>query len=220
MKISCPFSPSKRERRKEERPGEIVAAALKVFVSHGFAATRMEDVAKEAGVAKGTVFRYFPTKEDLFKAMVQTRLSDQFGAWQARVNAYEGSSAHLVLESMLEWWAHVGSTPAAGISRLFMQEAKHFPELAEHYHRTVIEPGRQIVRSIFDRGVRRGEFRQADVDALNALFMAPLLLLATTCLDASSRHTLLAGGQTPEQLIRQLADILVKGLQIPTGEAS
>lgn len=220
MKSACPLFSNKRERRKEERPGEIIDAALHVFVNDGFNAARMEDVAKHAGVAKGTVFRYFPTKGDLFKAVVQTHLSNQFGTWQERVSTFEGSSRELVRESMMAWWTDVGSTPAAGISRLFMQEVKHFPDLSAHYHANVIEPGRAIVRSILERGVARGEFRQADVGALITLFMAPLLLLAMTCLDTNSCHTLLQPGQTPEQLIIEMADILVKGLQPVSGESS
>ena len=57
----CPVR-SKRERRKEARPGELLAAALDLFVEKGFAATRSEEVAARAGVSKGTLFLYFPSK--------------------------------------------------------------------------------------------------------------------------------------------------------------
>lgn len=220
MKNPCPLLPIKRERRKEARPGEIVAAALHVFVAQGFNAARMEDVAKQAGVAKGTVFRYFPTKGDLFKAVVEANVSDQFTTWRSRIAAFEGSSAELIGLAMLEWWNHTGSTPAAGISRIFLQEAKNFPDLAEYYHQTVIQPGRDILQSIFERGVRRGEFRQADTNAAKALMMAPMLLMAMGQLETQHRHSLLAADQTPEQFIKQLADIVVNGLKQTPGVPS
>ena len=49
----------KRERRKEARPGELLDAALSLFVNKGFSATKVEDVAASAGVSKGTLFLYF-----------------------------------------------------------------------------------------------------------------------------------------------------------------
>ena len=66
---------AKRERRKEARPGELLDAALDLFVEKGFAATRAEEVAARAGVSKGTLFLYFPSKEELFKAVVRENLS-------------------------------------------------------------------------------------------------------------------------------------------------
>ena len=74
-------SAHKRERRKEARPGELLDAALSLFVSKGFSATKVEDVAASAGVSKGTLFLYFSSKEDLFKAVIRANLADHFPAW-------------------------------------------------------------------------------------------------------------------------------------------
>src|SRR5450830_919924 len=90
-KIS-PVRANKRERRKEARPGELLAAALDLFVDKGFAATRSEEVAARAGVSKGTLFLYFPSKEELFKAVVIENLSGRFTEWSAEFEAFEGSS--------------------------------------------------------------------------------------------------------------------------------
>src|SRR5512140_915344 len=87
---------AKRERRKQERPGELLDAARELFVEKGFAATRSEEVAARAGVSKGTLFLYFPSKEELFKAVVRENISGRFTEWEAEVHAFEGSSADMV----------------------------------------------------------------------------------------------------------------------------
>src|SRR5512140_3302690 len=82
----------KRERRKEARPGELLDAALDLFVEKGFAATRAEEVAARAGVSKGTLFLYFPSKEELFKAVVRENISGRFGEWNREFETYEGDT--------------------------------------------------------------------------------------------------------------------------------
>src|SRR5881392_707043 len=89
-------APGKRERRKEARPGELLDAALDLFVEKGFAATRAEEVAARAGVSKGTLFLYFPSKEELFKAVVRENLSGRFREWNEEFVQFEGSSADMV----------------------------------------------------------------------------------------------------------------------------
>ena len=210
----------KRARRPDARPGEIVSAALTAFSKLGFNATRMEDVAREAGVAKGTVFRYFPTKIDLFKAVVHTHLGARFDLWRDMVTRSTGSTGELVEQLMLQWWRDTGSTPAAAISRIFLQEAKQFPDLAEHYEATVIKPGRDILQAVLERAVSRNEFRNVELEAVKALAMAPLLMLAMTHHDPVMRNVMLSPNQTPEQLISKIADVIVHGLQNPTGEVS
>ena len=80
----------KRERRKEARPGELLDAALDLFVEKGFAATRAEEVAKRAGVSKGTLFLYFSSKEELFKAVVRENISVRFTEWSTEIDEFSG----------------------------------------------------------------------------------------------------------------------------------
>src|SRR4051794_15446831 len=87
---------AKRERRKEARPGELLDAALDLFVEKGFAATRAEEVAARAGVSKGTLFLYFPSKEELFKAVVRENISGRFAEWQEEVETLEGTTPQMV----------------------------------------------------------------------------------------------------------------------------
>ena len=147
----------RRERRKEARPGELLDAALTLFVEKGFAATRVEEVAAAAGVSKGTLFLYFPSKEELFKAVVRETIAGRFGEWNEELDAFEGSSAELLRYCMQAWWERIGMTAASGITKLVMSEAGSFPEIAAFYTQAVIEPGNALVRSILERGVRRGD---------------------------------------------------------------
>src|SRR3954471_6530829 len=103
---------AKRERRKEARPGELLDAALDLFVEKGFAATRAEEVAARAGVSKGTLFLYFPSKEELFKAVVRENISGRFREWNDEFVTFEGTSADMVRYCFKVWWERVGATPA------------------------------------------------------------------------------------------------------------
>lgn len=169
---------AKRERRKDARPGELLEAALELFVEKGFAATRAEEVAKLAGVSKGTLFLYFSSKEELFKAVVRENISGRFTEWSAELEAFEGNSTELLRYCMTAWWERVGSTKASGISKLMMSEAGNFPELAAFYQEEVVLPGNDLIRRVLQRGVDSGEFRQLDVEYGVYLLLAPMMFLA------------------------------------------
>lgn len=184
---------AKRERRKEARPGELLAAALDLFVEKGFAATRVDDVAKRAGVSKGTLFLYFSSKEELFKAVVRESISERFTEWEAEMAAFEGSSADLLRFCMQAWWERIGATQAAGITKLMMSEAGNFPELATFYQREVIEPGHRLIEQVLQRGMDRGEFGPIDLRHGVYVVLAPMLFLAMwkhslgSCCDAKTQ---------------------------------
>jgi TetR/AcrR family transcriptional regulator len=168
---------AKRERRKEARPGELLDAALALFVEKGFAATRVDEVARRAGVSKGTLFLYFPSKEELFKAVVRENISGRFTEWDQELQTFEGSSAELLRYCMISWWERVGSTPASGIPKLMMSEGHNFPELASFYEAEVMVPGEALIRKILQRGVSRGDFRQVPDKYAAYLVLAPMLFL-------------------------------------------
>lgn len=169
---------AKRERRKEARPGELLAAALDLFVEKGYAATRVEEVAQRAGVSKGTLFLYFSSKEELFKAVVRENISGRFAEWSEELETYEGSSEDLVRYCMTSWWERVGSTKASGIPKLMMSEAANFPELANFYQSEVLRPGHALIKRILQRGVERGEFVAVDPDYGVYAILAPMIFLA------------------------------------------
>jgi TetR/AcrR family transcriptional regulator len=202
---------AKRKRRKEARPGELLEAALDLFVERGFAATRADDVAARAGVSKGTLFLYFQSKEELFKAVVRENISGQFKLWNTEFDTFEGDTSEMLRYGMNAWWANIGATKASGITKLMMSEARNFPELAAFYHEEVIRPGNALIRRILQRGIDRGEFRAINIDYGVYSVLAPMIFLVMW------QHSMGACAApsfelVPEQYIAAQLDTLLHGL--------
>lgn len=170
-------TPAPRQRRKDARPQELLAAALELFVEKGFAATRSEEVAARAGVAKGTLYRYYPSKEELLKAVVQENLGMHIAESAAQAAQYDGSIAELLRQMMQAWWDKVGRGKAGVVCKIMMIEARHFPELAQFYLDEVVKPSQQLIGGLVERGMRSGEFRAVPVEATVHLLIAPMLHL-------------------------------------------
>lgn len=202
----------KRERRKDARPRELLAAALDLFVEKGFAATRAEEVAQRAGVSKGTLFLYFSSKEELFKAVVRHNISSHYPNWHEQLLNYGGSTADMLHLCAQGWWEHVGATQASGISKLMMAEGAKFPDLSRFYLEEVIEPGNALILRILQRGVQRGEFR-SDVDLTHLVhaFVAPMLYLVVWK-HAAASPTPLSQQLDPQLFLSTHVTILLGGL--------
>lgn len=206
-------APPKRERRKQARPGELLQAALELFVEKGYAATRSEEVAARAGVSKGTLFLYFPSKEELFKAVVRENVVRPQTEGAQEIARFEGPTPALLEQLMLEWWRRYGATQASGISKLVMSEASNFPDLARFFQEEVVTPGHAMVRSVLQRGVDRGEFRPINPELTVHSVLAPLLFLVTW------KHSMapccpMSQHIDPETFIRHHAELLVRGLSV------
>lgn len=165
------------ERRKEARPQELLAAALDAFVESGYAATRLEDVASRAGVSKGTLYLYFTSKEELFKAVVRENLLPLIGEAEQEFDKYQGSMTDLFREFILGWWERIGATKLSGISKLMMSEAGNFPEIAHFYHTEIVSRGAGMIRRLVERGIASGEFRGVDAAVATKVLIAPMLML-------------------------------------------
>jgi TetR/AcrR family transcriptional regulator len=208
----CPLDAvrAKHVRRKDARPGELLDAALDLFVANGFAATRVEAVAAKAGVSKGTLFLYFKSKEELFEAVVRENISNHISQGLAEIDSYEGTTTDILKFAMFAWWERVGNTKASGISKLVMSEASNFPALANFYQETVVKPGRQLIRTILQRGVDRGEFRTLNTDYAVFSVIAPLMFL--TMWKHSLGACCVEDAIDPETYINNQADIIVNGI--------
>lgn len=185
---------STRRRRKEARPDELIDAALALFVERGFAATRAEDVARRAGVSKGTLYLYFSSKDDLLRAVIRERVSTRIEATAKRLEAWEGSSVDLLLEMASQWWLDVLESPASGVFKIIVTEVRGFPELGALWRSEVIEPGERLLGQVVERGIRRGEFRSLDVASAVHSLVLPFVML---CIH---RHTLGACGNRRDRL--------------------
>ncbi len=166
-----------RTRRKDARPGEIVAAALASFAERGFAATRLEDVAAAAGISKGTIYLYFPTKEDLFRAVVRHAVLPNVEAAETDIAAFTGSSAD-ILRMMAQRFLRLLDTDLTAMPKLVLAESGNFPALAQFYADTVLRRAFRLIEGVLTRGIERGEFREVDVHNTLPLFAGPFLLLA------------------------------------------
>src|SRR5579883_1022372 len=115
-----------RTRRKDARPGEIIAAALASFAQRGFAATKLEDVAAAAGISKGTIYLYFPTKEDLFRAVVRQAVLPNLQAAEGDLAEHTGSSADL-LRMLARRFLQLLETDLTAVPKLVVAESGNFP---------------------------------------------------------------------------------------------
>ena len=215
MPVATPLRPAPlRQRRKQARPQELLDAALELFVEKGFAATRSEEVAARAGVSKGTLYLYYPSKEELFKAVVRQNMSNLIAEGLELADAYAGSSSELLVLLMNTWWERVGNTPAAGIHKIMLAEVRNFPELAQFYADEVIVPADRLFSNTIRRGIARGEFRAMPEHEVAHALMAPMIFLSL------HQHSLgaCAGPHSPRldpvRLIRTHLDLALRGLEV------
>lgn len=209
--MQCPLDSKPRwERRKDARPQELLAAAIDLFVERGFAATRLEDVARQAGVSKGTLYLYYTNKEELFKAVVRESIVPVIGEAEVSINEFDGHSGELLRTVMLNWWRRVGQSKVSGISKLIMAEAGNFPELAKFYQEEVITRGTRMISSMLERGVARGEFRDIDITQMTQVLIAPMMMLITW------KHSAVApcdcGDLQPQAFLDAFLDVALHGL--------
>jgi AcrR family transcriptional regulator len=199
------------ERRKDARPSELTAAALELFVEKGFAATRLEDVAARAGVSKGTLYLYFDSKEELFKAVIQSAVVPVLAQGEQIFSNFNGSASDLLRELVQGWWRLFGSTPLSGIPKLMISEASNFPEIAQYYHDNVIVRGKRLFTRALELGIASGEFRRVDPDYAVQVLLGPLILKVLW------RHSFapcMPKDLDPERYLAMCVDVFVDGVRV------
>ncbi len=162
-------------RRKEDRPKEITAAALAVFAERGYAATRVDDVAKRAGVSKGLLYLYFKTKEDLFKAVIRSFVVPKIDALTAIIDSSEMSAEDFLRGPFLEFAKTLPGSPISILVRLMIAEGPKHPDLLQFYWDKVVSRGLAAITVLLERGVQNGEFRRTVVNDLPHLFVMPVM---------------------------------------------
>ena len=165
-------------RRKDDRPAEIIAAALALFTRKGYAATRLDEVAAGAGISKGTLYLYFESKEALFKAVVQAMVVPEIERAEHYIWEYRGSAAELVRKLIYQWWETLNDSGLRGMPKLIMAESGNFPELARFYVDNVTNRVRKLLASVIELGVEQGEFRNCDPRMTARLLMAPIVFIS------------------------------------------
>ncbi|NRF67145.1 TetR/AcrR family transcriptional regulator [Aquincola sp. S2] len=200
-----------RRRRKDARPQELLDAALELFVEKGFAATRAEEVAIRAGVSKGTLYLYYPSKEDLLKAAIAQNLSERLAAGAAEAATFPGTPGELLRHILVRWWTQVYDSPASAVFKLVVTEVRNFPEIGDYYIHEVVEPAHALLGGIIQRGIDSGEFRPVDVGVAVHSLVLPMIMV---CLH---KHSLGACAVEEHHIdgrdfIRQHVDLVLSGL--------
>ena len=148
------------QRRPDARPEEILEAAKHVFGESGYAGTKLEDVARLAGVSKGTLYLYFDSKEALFREMVRAKVVAALAHAEETVRTFDGSSRELLVILISSMYRRLRDEGMARVGRVVQAELPSFPELAQFYFEEVILRSRRLVSRVLERGVESGEFRE------------------------------------------------------------
>ena len=164
------------QRRKEDRPQEITAAAFAAFAEKGFTATKVEEVARRAGVSKGLLYLYFETKEELFKAVIRSVVTPRVDELTRALDSSELSAEAFIRGPLLAFMQRLPGSPASVVIRLMISEAPKHPDLVDYYWDNVASRGLAALRRLLDRGVGNGEFRESAVNELPQLLLAPVML--------------------------------------------
>src|SRR5664279_1499958 len=170
--VPLPSAPSNRAERAAERREAIIEAALDEFIARGFSATRLDDVAKRAGVAKGTIYLHFKDKEALFEELIRTALVPLIGRLHAP--PLTGGSVRDAVEGFAKIFIQeVASTRRGDIVRLIVAEGPRFPGIADFYYREVVSRGLAGMRALIELAVARGEIRHKNLSRFPQLLVAP-----------------------------------------------
>lgn len=202
-----------RRRRKEARPAELIEAGLLEFAAHGFAAARLEDVARRAGVVKGTIYRYFPDKEALFLAAVRSRVTPVFDEIAGFVDAFQGTTRDLLTLMIQTIHRQVVGSDLRVLVRIIIAEGERFPALTELYYRETISKGRSLLARIVARGIARGEVREGAAADLPIVIIAPAIMAAIWRM-TFDRHAPIPG----EAFLAAHLDLVFNGLLTLEGD--
>ena len=209
----------RKRRDPDARPHQILDAALEVFGEQGFAAARTDDIAHKAGVAKGTVFLYFPTKDDLFKAVVRREIVARIeDAERLRADVGDVPAADFLRTFLDKYWSSTQAQSSLRMLRIVMGELHKHPDLARFYGTEVIERAWTLVASIVQRGIDRGEFRPID-PMLAARCITSAFLMHRVWSEPSSPGHHLVAHLAPDHLRTSLVDFYVSSLAIPPARA-
>jgi len=199
----------KWQRRSEDRPREICAAALEVFAEKGFAAAKLDEIARRAGVSKGTLYLYFKDKEQLFRAVVRDSIAPNVAAITSAISAMDAPFADVVRMFLAGFAEREARLPLGAVAKMVIGESRNFPELARVWHDEVASKAIGALAAAIERAQQRGEVRNGDPRLFAFSLMGPMVL------GALWRATLVPAGGEPldlPALARQHADTVLEGL--------
>lgn len=198
-------------RLPEERPRQILDAALEVFAERGLASARLDDIAKRAGLSKGTIYLYFPNKEELFREVIRHTVVSQIERGERDFEETSRSATEALTSFMRGYWEFLRSPVFAPIYRLVTAELHNFPDLAEFYADEVIARGLRLITRLLERGIASGEFRPLDPAVAARMLAAPLMMHAFWC--AKRDCFRLVGDRTDDQVLDELVHFYLNAIR-------
>lgn len=198
-----------RPPQRVQRQGAILAAAFKEFAAKGYAEARLEDVARRAGIAKGTIYLYFKNKELLFRAVLHSLIHQVFQELEVFVQTFPGTAEELVRNVLSRQYDQIVKNPKArSMFRLVISESHRFPELSEVYLREVVTPGITAMRMLVKKGVASGEFRDTIIVEFPQVLVGPAVLAVMWLLIFGQRQELNVDAYQQAHL-----ELLLRGLR-------
>jgi AcrR family transcriptional regulator len=205
----------RRRERRDTRPQEIVAAAFEEFAQHGYAGTRLEDVAARARVSKGLPYLYFKTKVELFKAVVKSVITPAFDAIRGQIETTTLPTEDFIKGPFLAFIQELVKSRRAVIARLLIGEGHKHPELTQFYFEHIVSRGLQTLQSLIDRGVARGEFRPTPLRDFPQLIIAPMLTaILWRSLFEPYRHL------DTDRLLETHVNLLLDAIRVPQAQGN
>lgn len=202
------------KRRAEDRPREICAAALEVFAEKGFAAAKLDEIARRAGVSKGTLYLYFKDKEQLFRAVVRNTVVPNVEMLRAGLIQTGLPFADLVRLFLTQFVEITNRVPVGAVAKMVISESRNFPELAKVWHDEVVSKALGTVTALIEMAQAKGEVREGDARLHSFTLMGPMLM------GILYRETLVPIGGEPLDLgalARQHVETILTGLLVETG---
>jgi AcrR family transcriptional regulator len=204
----------KFRRRAEARPDEVLDAAQALFIDQGYAATRVEDIARRAGISKGAVYLYFPSKQAIIEGLVRRTVMPIAASALENAQNFQGHPRMLVVAISAMLADRLGDPQVLAIPRLIMRELVNFPELAEMYRREVLDRAIPVFVGVIRRGIEQGYLRPVDPELTVRSVVGPLIA-----------HLMLAelfgivpeGGLAFDRLFENHITILFDGMSVPEG---
>jgi AcrR family transcriptional regulator len=206
----------KWSRRKEARPAEIIDAAMDVFIEKGFAAAKLEDVARRAGIVKGTLYRYFDTKEDVFRAVARHVVAANLEAIAEASQGFQGSLVELAPVMLTRLADRMGDSRLPAIVRMVLAESRAFPDLARIWHDDVVTKILALLVTRISEAQARNEVRPGDPQLYAFSIVGPMIagLLFAEVFGAISPHT-----PNLQALAAQHAEAVLRGILVaPVGD--
>ena len=179
MEAAKDYMPSKRELQKEARRNAIIDAGFQEFAVQGFTAAKLDDVAVRAGIGKGTIYLYFDSKEALFEEVVRKNLFPLRDEARHFADEFQGSASELLTIHLQRMYETLHKDKMPQLVAMIMGETARFPSLSEFFFNEMIESHQDVLRSIIQRGVNSGEFRESALTDYTQILIAPAMISAT-----------------------------------------